>query len=155
MVTVSFSRRLTDLAHAAPDRIALTCGAEQVTRAEFDSRANRLARDLASRGVGVGDMVTIALPNSVEWFVAVAAAWKIGAVPQPVSARLPDRELAAIVELADPKVVFGVEPDKFADRTCLPAGYVAPADIDDGPLPDAVSPAWKAPTSGARPGARS
>ena len=152
MVMVSFSRRLTDLAQAAPDRIALTCGTEQVTRAEFDSRANRLARDLASRGVGVGDMVTIALPNSVEWFVAVAAAWKIGAVPQPVSARLPDRELAAIVELADPKVVFGVEPDTFADRTCLPSGYVAPGDIDDRPLPDAVSPAWKAPTSGGSTG---
>ncbi|MDQ1464673.1 MAG: bile acid-coenzyme ligase, partial [Actinomycetota bacterium] len=148
MVVVSFAQRLTDLAHAAPGRIALTCGAEQVTRADFDSRANRLGRDLASRGVGVGDMVTIALPNSVAWFVAAAAAWKIGAVPQPVSARLPDRELAAIVELADPKVVFGVEPDKFAGRTCLPLGYVSPADIDDSPLPDAVSPAWKAPTSG-------
>jgi bile acid-coenzyme A ligase len=152
MVMVSFSRRLTDLARAAPDRIALTCGAEQVTRADFDSRANRLARDLASRGVGVGDMVTIALPNSVEWFVAAAAAWKVGAIPQPVSARLPDRELAAIVELADPKVVFGVEPGKFVGRTCLPTGYVAPINIDDSPLPDAVSPAWKAPTSGGSTG---
>jgi bile acid-coenzyme A ligase len=152
MVAVSYSRRLTDLALAAPERIALTCGAEQVTRAEFDSAANRLARDLASRGVGVGDMVTVALPNSVEWFVAVAAAWKIGAIPQPVSARLPDRELLAIVELADPKVVFGVESGKFADRVCLPSGYLAPADIDDSPLPDAVSPAWKAPTSGGSTG---
>ena len=152
MVTVSYAQRLTDLAQAAPDRIALTCGAERVTRADFDSRANRLARDLASRGVGVGDMVTIALPNSVEWFVAVAAAWKVGAVPQPVSARLPDRELAAIVELADPKVVFGVEPEKFAGRTCLASGYVSSVDIDDSPLPDAVSPAWKAPTSGGSTG---
>jgi bile acid-coenzyme A ligase len=152
MVTVSYAQRLTDLAEAAPDRIALTCGAEHVTRAEFDARANRLARDLAARGVGEGDMVTVALPNSVEWFVAVAAAWKIGAVPQPVSARLPDRELSAIVELADPKVVFGVEPDKFPGRTGLPLGYVSPADIDDTPLPDAISPAWKAPTSGGSTG---
>ena len=29
-------------------------------------------------------MVTIALPNSVDWFVAFAACWKIGAIPQPV-----------------------------------------------------------------------
>ena len=34
-------------------------------------------------------MVTIALANSVEWFVAFAACWKIGAIPQPVSAKLP------------------------------------------------------------------
>ncbi|MEY2449789.1 MAG: bile acid-coenzyme ligase [Acidimicrobiaceae bacterium] len=152
MVMVSFAQRLTDLAHAAPDRVALTCGDEHVTRADFDARANRLGRDLAARGVGVGDMLTVALPNSVEWFVAVAAAWKIGAIPQPVSARLPGRELAAIVELADPKVVFGVDSDAFGDRTCLPAGYTSSGDIDDGPLADAVSPAWKAPTSGGSTG---
>ena len=34
---------------------------------------NRLARDLENRGVKLGDMVTIALPNSVDWFVAAAA----------------------------------------------------------------------------------
>jgi bile acid-coenzyme A ligase len=152
MVMVSFARRLTDLAQEAPDRTSLTCGTDRVTRAELDSAANRLARDLAARGVAVGDMVTVALPNSIEWFVVVAAAWKIGAVPQPVSARLPARELEAIVELADPKVVFGVESDTFADRTCLPAGYEPSADIDDSPLPDAVSPAWKAPTSGGSTG---
>ncbi len=31
-------------------------------------------------------------------------------------------------------------------------GYVSPADLDDGPLPDAISPAWKAPTSGGSTG---
>jgi bile acid-coenzyme A ligase len=143
---------LTDLATAAPDRPAVTCGEDRITRAELDRAANRLARDLATRGVAHGDMVTIALPNSVGWFVAVAACWKLGAVPQPVSARLPKRELAAVVELADPKVVLGVDAGTFSDRDCLPTGYAPPADVDDGPLPDVVSPAWKAPTSGGSTG---
>ena len=69
-------------------------------------------------------MVTIALPNSIAWFVTAAAAWKLGAIPQPVSYRLPDVELQAIVELADSKVVVGVEPERLPGRTCLPAGYV-------------------------------
>ena len=55
----------------APDRLAVTCGDGQLTRGELESRANRLARDLAARGVGTGDFVTIALPNSIDWFVAV------------------------------------------------------------------------------------
>jgi bile acid-coenzyme A ligase len=97
-------------------------------------------------------MVTIALPNSTGWFVAAAAAWKLGAIPQPVSARLPERELEAIVELADPSVVIGVEDGTFPGRRCLPAGYEPPAELDDGPLDDAVSPAWKAPTSGGSTG---
>jgi bile acid-coenzyme A ligase len=152
MAKVSYAQRLTDLATADPDRPAITCGEERVTRAELDRAANRMARDLAGRGVGFGDMVTIALPNSVDWFVAFAACWKLGAIPQPVSHRLPARELEAIAELADPKVVVGVEPGTFGDRDCLPVGHVSPAELDDRPLPDVVSPAWKAPTSGGSTG---
>lgn len=137
---ISYSKRLTDLAVAAPDRPAITCGEQTVTRAQLDSLSNRMARGLQAKGVETGDMVTIALPNSVEWFVATIACWKLGAVPQPVSSRLPGRELEAIIELANPKVVLGPEP------------LDVPADFDDSPLPDAVSPAWKAPTSGGSTG---
>jgi bile acid-coenzyme A ligase len=152
VATVSYAQRLTDLSVADPDRVAITCGDERVTRSELDRAANRMARDLAARGVRHGDMVTIALPNSVAWFVAVAACWKLGAVPQPVSSRLPARELEAIVELAAPPVVVGVAAGTLTGRDCLPSGYTPPSDLDDGPLPDAISPAWKAPTSGGSTG---
>ncbi len=153
MATVSFSRRLSDLAAADPSRTAITCGEHSVTRAELETAADALARQLLEDGVQHGEMVTIALPNSVEWFVAAAATWRIGAIPQPVSHRLPARELAAIVELADPRVILGTDTDTFADRICRPVGYVAPAPAPDAaPLPDAISPAWKAPTSGGSTG---
>ena len=153
MATVSFSRRLADLAAAAPTATAITCGERSVSRAELQIAADALARQLLDDGVRFGDMVTIALPNSIDWFIAVVATWKIGAIPQPVSSRLPARELTAIVELADPRVVLGVDVDTYADRICRPAGYVAPAVAQDAdPLPDAISPAWKAPTSGGSTG---
>ena len=79
----------TDLAAADPDRPRSPAATTTVTRAELERRRQPAGRDLQSRGVGVGDMVTIALPNSVDWFVAVAACWKLGAIPQPVSSRLP------------------------------------------------------------------
>ena len=151
MELVSFPRRLTELAAAAPDRLAVTCGDVSLTRAELESRANRLAGDLAGRGVGHGDYVTVALPNSVDWFVAFVACWKLGAVPQPVSAKLPTRELIEIVALARSKVVLGA-PGELEGTVCLPAGYHPPVDLDDTPLPDATSPAWKAPTSGGSTG---
>jgi bile acid-coenzyme A ligase len=149
---ISFPCHLANLAAAAPDRTAITCGPESVTRAGLEARANRLSRDLAGRGVVLGDMVTIALPNSIDWFVAVLASWKLGAIPQPVSARLPARELAAIIELADPRVVIGATAPDAGGRAFLPHGYDPPADLSDAPLPDAVSPAWKAPTSGGSTG---
>jgi bile acid-coenzyme A ligase len=149
---VSFSQRLSELAAEAADRPAVTCGAESVTRAELLGRADDLARELLDGGVGVGSMVSIALANSVDWFVAAVAAWRIGAIPQPLSSRLPHRELEAIVALADPGVVVGVEPGSLGDRWCLPRGYRATHRPGADPLPDAVSPAWKAPTSGGSTG---
>ena len=152
MALVSFAKRLSDLAEANPDFPAVTCAGRTVSRAELERLGNRFARDLQSRGVGVGDFVTVALPNSVDWFIAYVGCWKIGAVPQPVSAKLPARELAEIVALAESKVVVGAEPGSLPDTICLPVGYEPPADLDDSPLPDAVSPAWKAPTSGGSTG---
>jgi bile acid-coenzyme A ligase len=153
MAIVSFSRRLADNAAADPSRPAITCGERSVSRAELELAADALARQLLDDGVQLGDMVTIALPNSVDWFVAVAATWKIGAIPQPVSSRLPARELAAIIELADPRVVVGAEAGAFPDRICRPASAIVPAvPADADPLPDVISPAWKAPTSGGSTG---
>jgi bile acid-coenzyme A ligase len=153
MTVISYSRRLADKAALDPSRPAITCGERTLTRSELETAADSLARQLLSDGVKLGDMVTIALPNSVDWFVAVVATWKIGAVPQPVSSRLPMRELAAIVELADPQVMLGVDGDAFPDRVCRPYGFVAPpASPDVHPLPDVISPAWKAPTSGGSTG---
>jgi len=136
----------------------VVCGGRSLSRSELEQAANRLARDLAGRGVGQGDFVTVALPNSIEWFVSYVAIWKLGAIPQPVSAKLPPRELAAIVELADPKVVLGVELGtdmaQFlpTDLVCLPKGYQPSDELADTPLPDRMSPAWKAPTSGGSTG---
>ena len=152
MALVSFPRRLADLALAAPGHPAVTCGGVTVTRTELESAANRFARDLAGRGVAHGDFVTVALPNSVDWFVTYLACWKLGAIPQPVSAKLPARELAEIVALAGSVVTVGAEPGTLDTTVCLPVGYRPPAELDDGPLPDVVSPAWKAPTSGGSTG---
>ncbi|MEN3274205.1 MAG: bile acid-coenzyme ligase [Actinomycetota bacterium] len=147
MPTVSFAQRIRDLAAADPDRESITCGASTATRDELDRLSNALGRELQSHGVGVGDMVTIALPNSVDWYIAFVACWKIGAIPQPVSSRLPGRELEQIVELANPPVVIGADVD---GRVCLSLGHRST--FDDSALPDATSPSWKAPTSGGSTG---
>ena len=149
MATMSISRCVTELARRDPDRPAVTVGERTVTRRELDRRTNRLARALATHGVGVGDMVTIALPNSIAFYEVAIAAWKLGATPQPISARLPEAERDAVVALADPAVVVGAE---VAGRCCLPVGFEPDPTLDDGPLPDVVSPEWKAPTSGGSTG---
>ena len=148
MPLLSLSRALTWLADSEPDRLSVCDASRSITRRELDRESNRLARAYAELGVGVDDLVTIGLPNGVEYYLACAAIWKLGATPQPVSAKLPAAELAGLVELADPPLLVGVEAE---GRTSVPAGFDATG-YDDGPLPDAKARSWKAPTSGGSTG---
>jgi bile acid-coenzyme A ligase len=90
-----------------PDAPAVSCDGRTLTRGELDSDTNRLARAYAELGVGPGDYVTIALPNSIEWVQACVAVWKLGAIPQPLSARLPDAEFAALLDLRPRALLVG------------------------------------------------
>jgi bile acid-coenzyme A ligase len=148
MGVMSIGRALRWHADRDPDRPSVSDGAGTISRRQLDLRSNALARAYAELGVRPDDLVTIGLPNGLEYFVACAAIWKLGATPQPVSARLPVAELAAIVELADPALLVGLE---LPGRRSVPAGFDA-SGYDDGELPDAVPSSWKAPTSGGSTG---
>jgi bile acid-coenzyme A ligase len=143
--------RVSELAQAHGDRPAVICGGTARTWDELDRRTNRMARGLTHHGVQHGSFVTIALPNSIEFFEACIACWKVGAVPQPVSARLPAIELNAIVGLADPAVVL-TSGDVSVDRPTLHVDDLLQASQDDSAVPVQISPSWKAPTSGGSTG---
>jgi len=85
-----------------PGRTALVCGDRALSFGELDRASTRLARAYAERGVAQGDFVTIALPNGPEFVLACFAIWKLGAVPQPVSWKLPEKERSAILAEAKP-----------------------------------------------------
>ncbi|MFK8025298.1 MAG: AMP-binding protein [Ilumatobacter sp.] len=155
MTTSSYPARLLQLAAESPDAPMISCGDDTLSRAELVSAGRRLARELSSFGVGHGDFVTVAVPNSTQWFVTYAACWMIGAVPQPTSAKLPPRELLALVDLAESKVVVGaptVSGQLPGHVVHLPIDHQPGPEFEDRPLPDATSPAWKAPTSGGSTG---
>ncbi|MET1041074.1 MAG: AMP-binding protein, partial [Acidimicrobiales bacterium] len=156
MTATSFPAALRQVAEADPDAVAVVCvdGGDETTlsRGELDRAGNRMARAYADLGVGEGDMVTIALPNGPEWFVACLATWKLGAVPNLVSPRLPLPERDAIIDRADPALVVGVAADEAAGRTAVPVGFVPERALDDGPLPDRTSPVERALASGGSTG---
>ena len=137
------------LAAQDPGAPAATCDGVTVTRAQVDATTNRVARRFASLGVGPGDHVSIVLPNSLDWVYSVVACWKLGAVPQPLSARLPDAELAALLELRRPALLVGRTDPTGVTASTTPD--LAPG-FSDEPLPEAVSPVWKSMASGGSTG---
>ncbi len=146
---IAFATTLAELAATDPDRPAISDAQRTITRAELDRHTNRLARAYETLGVTQDSFVTVGLPNGIEWFEAMIAVWKLGATPAPVSAKLPPIELDAIVDLADPSLVVGLDAP---GRTCVPAGYEPDAELADTPLPIKIAAAWKAPTSGGSTG---
>ncbi|HZU49372.1 MAG TPA: AMP-binding protein [Mycobacterium sp.] len=141
--------QISRLAQQAPEEPAVTCDGCTITRAELDASTNRLARAYAERGVGVGDYVTIVLPNSVQWIQAAVACWKLGAVPQPLSPRLPDPEFEGLLQLR-PRALLVGRKDPKGEIPSVPAGFTP--DTSDAPLPEAVSPCWKSMASGGSTG---
>jgi len=152
MGEVSLSKVMEELASEAPDRPALTCDGQTLSRMELDLTSNRLARVYGELGVVEDDLVTLALPNSIDFVVACLAIWKCGATPQPVSHALPDAELGKIIELANPRIVVGVDEDRSFGRPFLPRGFEAPPEVSDAALPEKTAACWKAPTSGGSTG---
>jgi bile acid-coenzyme A ligase len=143
--------RVGELADRLGDAPAVVCEGTSRSWAELDRRTNRLARALLARGVSLGDLVTIGLPNGVEFVEACVACWKAGAVPQPVSAAMPPLELQGIVELADPPLVVA-RGELPLDRPIADVDELVAETEDDSPLPVVVSPAYKAPASGGSTG---
>jgi bile acid-coenzyme A ligase len=140
--------------HAArgPDRPAVTVDGVSTSRVELDARSNRRARALAAMGVGQDDFVTLALPNGLEFYETAFAVWKLGATINPVSWRLPDAELTAIVDTAQPKLVVGVDPARLPGHAVIPPGFEPDPNLSDAPLPPKVAKYWRAMTSGGSTG---
>jgi bile acid-coenzyme A ligase len=136
----------------APDRPAISCEAETVSRAELETRTNQLARAYQVLGVTRDSFVTIGLPNGIEFYEAAIAAWKLGATPQPISSRLPAAERRAIIDLANPSLVVGVDPTEAAGRPAVPVGFAPDASLSAGPLPPVIAASIKASTSGGSTG---
>jgi bile acid-coenzyme A ligase len=146
---------LLRLADESPLRPALTCGGVSLTRSELMTRVRRLAASFTEHGVGLGGLVTVGLPNSVEFIEALLATWWVGATPQPISHRLPSVERRAILELARPVLGVGVPADEMGGCPALTGDDVralcdANAAREQGP--PLLSPIWRVATSGGSTG---
>ncbi|GGS36135.1 hypothetical protein GCM10010171_33460 [Actinokineospora fastidiosa] len=97
-VSVLVARR----AAATPDAIAVELGAERLTYAELDARADRLARLLVARGAAPETFVAIALPRCVDMLVAVLGVLKSGAAYLPLDPAQPADRVALMLDDARP-----------------------------------------------------
>ncbi|WP_194890954.1 non-ribosomal peptide synthetase [Catenulispora pinisilvae] len=94
--------QLAGQARQHPDRVAVVCDGEQLTYAELDARANRLARRLVAEGAGPERFLAVALPRTPDLLVALLAVLKTGAAYVPLDVTYPADRIAYMLELSNP-----------------------------------------------------
>ncbi len=108
-------------AHRALEADAPDGTTSTFTFGALEARSNRLAHVLASRGLVRGTRLAFLLPNRVEIIDLWLACAKLGVIVVPVNVLYQAREIAHIVQDADPVAVITVA-QRFAD---LPPGTAA------------------------------
>ena len=148
MNELTLGRWLADRARTTPQRVAIRFLGQDLTYAELDSRATRLAAGLAARGLRRGDRLatlTTTSPDHVATFFACA---RLGVALQPISWRLASAEVAYQLEDAEPSLLLAsddyaelarkagtkVEIARIGDPTLEADGEVEDVARDDDPL---------------------
>ena len=95
-----------DQVRQAPEAVAVTCGAVELSYAELDTAAARLARRLIELGVRAEDRVGVLAERSAELVVAVLAVVKAGAAYLPLDVRAPAERMRRVLAEAGAAVVL-------------------------------------------------
>ena len=101
----TFATVLARWVRATPDREALTDGTHRLSYRALAHGIDRMAARLRALGIGAGDVVTIQLPNWVEFALVFFALERLGAVAVTVSVDFRSRELEYIMRFADSKML--------------------------------------------------
>jgi long-chain acyl-CoA synthetase len=99
---------LKERVNAAPNKPFLFSEADkrQFTYKEFEAAVVRTANMLAAHGVRKGDVVSLLLPNSVEYVIAYFACWQLGALAGPINSLLKSQEIAYVISNSEAKALL-------------------------------------------------
>ncbi len=94
---LNMSEIIEGFTRVRPNRIAARDLERELTYAQWNSRANRLAQGLLSLGLAKGDRVAVLAWNCLEWLEIYVAAAKCGVMIVPINFRLTSDEARFIL----------------------------------------------------------
>jgi amino acid adenylation domain-containing protein len=104
----------------APAAEAVVSGAQRLTYAEVEARANRVGRALRARGARPNTLVAVVMEKGWEQVVAALGVVKAGAAYLPVDPEVPAERLRYVLENGE--VGVALTQRRVAERVAWPAG---------------------------------
>lgn len=89
-----------------PEKIAAVEGRRRVSYGALDHEINQLGHALVEYGITVEDRIALMLPNCIQYVVAQQTIARVGATSVQIGTRLKSREIAHILQNAEPALVF-------------------------------------------------
>ncbi|MEM9750144.1 MAG: AMP-binding protein [Pseudomonadota bacterium] len=114
----------------SPTKLALRDlkGERALTYRSLDAASAKCAALLQSKGIGAEDRVAILCRNRIEFFEALFACAKVGAILVPLNWRMPAAELQGILSNCQPTLIFVGEEDLPTLEQASPAAPVVKLD---------------------------
>jgi len=92
----------------SPDKVFLFSQSDdrQYTYRQFGEAVQRMASILAEKGIAKGDVVSLLMPNGVEYLIAYFACWELGALAGPINSLLKAQEIAYVISNSEAKALL-------------------------------------------------
>lgn len=131
-----------DQTKKAPDATAVVFEAEQLSYAQLNRRANRIANRLRRFGVEPGTLVGVCMVRSLDMIVVLLGILKVGGAYVPLDPSYPKERLKFMLEDAAPLVLLTQQrlldelPDYGAQVICLDCDQEITEDESEEDLPN-------------------
>src|SRR5262245_23352353 len=119
---------VSERATETPDALAVASAKQELTYRELDTRANQLAHELRTFGVGPEVVVGLCVNSSLEFVVGALAILKAGGAYLPLDPSYPPERLAFI--LSDARCPLAVTTPCVADLVVAGVPRVVYVDLD-------------------------
>ncbi|MGH8597795.1 MAG: AMP-binding protein, partial [Gammaproteobacteria bacterium] len=136
---ISITDAIASHAKWRPGKMALVCGDQRRTWAEYNRAVTSVANGLVAAGLSRGDKVSVLMTNSIEMLESLMGAVKAGGVVVPLSVMLTAESLAMMINDSDSRFIFAGAPfaaaiDSIRDEllNIQPDGFFVVGDKNEG-----------------------
>jgi amino acid adenylation domain-containing protein len=100
----------------SPEAIALVFENRQLSYAELDLQANKLAHSIANNGVGPDAIIAVSLDTSIERLVSILAILKLGCAYLPIDSTWPEERRHNVLKASGANVIITDRDATLTDK---------------------------------------